>query len=142
MSTEYELNSETIRIPIPQRGEETRPQIDLVKPALWGQQTKLDDPAAVWDFIQRLEKSATVKAFDISVTAESSDGEQNVDYSGSLQPGYDGAAVKALAEKLQELVNGGSLRMSIGSLGFANGQQLLDWLKATGQPFNAAKVSQ
>jgi hypothetical protein len=59
-----------------------------------------------------------------------------------LQPGYDGAAVKALAEKLQELVNGGSLRMSIGSLGFGSGQQLLDWLKATGQPFNAAKVSQ
>jgi hypothetical protein len=142
VSTEYELNSETIRILIPPPGEENRPQIDLVKPALWGQQTKLDDPAAVWDFIQRLEKSATVKAFDISVTAESSDGEQNVDYSGSLQPGYDGAAVKALAEKLQELVNGGSLRMSIGSLGFGSGQQLLDWLKATGQPFNAAKVSQ
>jgi len=142
VSPEYELNSETIRIPIPQRGEETRPQIDLSKPARWVQQTKLDDPAAVWDFILRLEKSVNVTAFDISVMAESSDGEQNVDYSGSLQRGYEGEAVKALAEKLQELVSGGSLRMSIGSLGFANGQQLLDWLKATNQPFNAAKVTQ
>lgn len=142
VSAEYELNSETIRIQIPQRGEEARPQIDLAKPARWGQQTKLDDPAAVWDFIQRLEKSSTIAAFDISLTAESSDGEQNVDYSGSLQRGYDGAAVKALAEKLQELVSGGSLRMSIGSLGFASGQELLDWLKATNQPFNAGRVSQ
>lgn len=142
VSTEYELNSETIRIPIPQRGDEARPQVDLMKPARWAQQTKLDDPASVWDFIQRLEKSSGVTAFDINLTAESSDGEQNVDYSGSLQRGYDGAAVKTLAEKLQELVSEGSLRMSIGSLGFTTGQQLLDWLKTTNQPFNAAKVSQ
>ena len=96
----------------------------------------------MWDFIQRLEKTQSVLAFDISMTAESGDGEQNVDYSGSLQPGYDGAAVKGLAEKLQELVSGGSLRMSIGSLAFATGQELLDWLKATNQSFNATKVSQ
>jgi hypothetical protein len=142
VSADYELNSEIIRIQIPQRGEDTRPQIDLTKPARWVQQTKLDDPAAVWNFIQRLEKSPTVSAFDISVTVESSDGEQNVDYSGSVQRGYDGEAIKALAEKLQDFVSGGSLRMSIGSLGFENGQELLDWLKATNQPFNATKVSQ
>ena len=142
VSSEYELNSEIIRIMIPQRGEEARPQIDATKPARWVQQTKLDDPAAVWDFIQKLEKSTTIRAFDISLTAESSDGEQNVDYAGSIQLGYDGAAVKTLVEKLQELVSEGSLRMSVGSLGFATGQHLLDWLRDTNQQFNATKVSQ
>ena len=33
-------------------------------------------------------------------------------------------------------------RMAIGSLAFTSGQALLDWLKATNQAFNAAKVRQ
>ena len=139
---DYELNSETIRIPVPQRGEDARPLIDLAKPARWNHQAKLDDPGAVWDIIQRLEKAPSVRAFDISLTAESSDGEQNIDYSGSVKGGYDGLALKTLAEKLQELVSNGSLRMTIGSLGFSTGQGLLDWLKSTNQQFNAAKLAQ
>ena len=51
-------------------------------------------------------------------------------------------ALKSVADKLQEIVGSGSLRMTIGSLGFPTGQALLDWLKATNQPFNAVKVSQ
>ena len=86
--------------------------------------------------------AAGVSAYDISLTAESSDGQQNVEYSGALDGGYDAAALKSVAEKLQEIVGGGSLRMTIGSLGFPTGQALLDWLKATNQPFNLAKVTQ
>ena len=40
------------------------------------------------------------------------------------------------------MVGGGGLRMTAGSLAFPAGQALLDWLKATNQPFNAAKVRQ
>lgn len=87
--------------------------------------------------------SATgVRAHDISLTAESSDGQQNVDYSGALNDGYDAAAARAVAEKLREIVQDGSLRMTAGSLAFPTGQALLDWLKTTNQPFNVAKVSQ
>jgi hypothetical protein len=141
VSTGYDLNSDAIRIAIPQKGQE-RPPIDPILPARWTQQTKLDDAGAVWDFIQRLELAAGVSVYDISLTAESSDGQQNVEYSGALDGGYAAAAVKSVADKLQEVVGGGSLRMTIGSLGFPTGQALLDWLKATNQPFNAAKVSQ
>ena len=81
-------------------------------------------------------------AHDISLTAESTDGQQNVEYSGALDSGYDAVAVKAIAQKLQDIVSGGGLRMTMGSLAFPTGQALLDWLKATNQPFNAAKVSQ
>ena len=137
----YNLNSATIRIPIPQKGEEDR-TLDPTLPARWTQQTKLDDSGAVWDFIQRLAKAAGTSAYDISLTAESSDGQQNVEYSGALEGGYDAAALKSVAEKLQEIVSGGSLRMIIGSLGFPTGQALLDWLKATNQTFNLAKVTQ
>jgi Protein of unknown function (DUF499)/Chitobiase/beta-hexosaminidase C-terminal domain len=137
----YDVNSEIIRIPIPQIGHEER-TLDAAIPARWIQQTKLDDSGVVWDFIVRLEGTLGVSAYDVSLTAESTDGQQNVEYSGALAGGYDAAALKSVAEKLQEIVGGGSLRMTIGSLGFPTGQALLDWLKATNQPFNLAKVIQ
>ena len=141
-ASEYGLSSETIRITIPQQGGVERPSIDLIAPARWTQQTKLDDATAVWDTIGRLEKAGSVLAHDISLTAESADGQQNVEYSGALEGGYDAPAVKAIAQKLQDIVSEGSLRMAIGSLAFPSGQALLDWLKATNQAFNAAKVRQ
>lgn len=141
VSTSYTINSETLRIPIPQKGEEER-TLDPAIPAKWNQQTKIDDSGAVWDLIGRLEKAGNVLAFDISITAESSDGAQNVEYSGALDGGYGAAAIKSVAEKLQEIVGGGGLRMTIGSFSFPTGQALLDWLKAIHQPFDLAKVTQ
>lgn len=138
----FDLSSEPARVVIPQAGQPDRLPIDLVLPARWTQVTKLDDSGAVWDFITRLEKAAGVTAHEISLTADSSDGLQNLEYSGAVEAGYDAAAAKSIAERLQEFVSGGTLRMSIGSLAFPNGQALLDWLRATNQAFNAAKVSQ
>jgi hypothetical protein len=136
----YNLSSETLRITIPQAG--TGAQIDLTQPARWTQQTKLDDPGAVWDFLQRLEGSAGVLAHDISLTAESADGRQNIDYAGSLEAGYDAAAAQELAKQLQAIVSEGGLRMIVGSLAFPTGQALLDWLRETNQTFNPTKVRQ
>ena len=141
VATAYNINSETIRIPIPQKGQEER-TLDPAIPARWNQLTKLDDAGATWDVIQRLENARGVTAYDISLTAESSDGQQNIEYSGAVDSGYDAAMLKSVAEKLQEIVSSGSLRMTIGSLGFTTGQALLDWLKATNQPFNLSKVTQ
>jgi len=137
----YNLNSETVRIPIPQPGQEER-TLDPAIPARWKQQTRLDDSGTLWDFIQRLAQATGVTAYDISLTTESSDGQQNIEYSGALEDGYNSLTLGTVVEKLQEIVSGGTLRMTVGSLGFPTGQVLLDWLKATNQPFNLAKVSQ
>ena len=83
-----------------------------------------------------------VTAYEISLTAESDDGQQNVDFSGAIETGYSAADLQHIANKLQDLVNGGSLRMTIGALGFVTGQALLDWLRASNQPFVFAKVKQ
>ena len=141
VASAYGLNSEIVRVPIPQKGQEEH-TLDPEIPASWDQKTKCDDSGAAWDFIQRLENAAGVAVYDISLTAESSDGRQNVEYSGAMEGGYDGAALKSVAEKLQEIVSGASLRMTIGSLLFPTGQALLDWLRATSQPFDIAKVTQ
>ncbi|MBV5330829.1 hypothetical protein JZU69_00025, partial [bacterium] len=94
------INSEPVRITIPQRGAAARPEIDPAAPARWTQSTRLDDAGAVWDFIARLEQSPTIRAHAIGLTAESADGHQNVEYSGALEAGYDAAALKAVAQRL------------------------------------------
>jgi Protein of unknown function (DUF499)/Chitobiase/beta-hexosaminidase C-terminal domain len=140
----YAISSETVRIPIPQVGDKGAkgPKIDLEKPAAWKQLKRLDDSTAVWDFITRLELKVGTIAYDLHLTAESEDGHQSVDYSGALVSGYDASGVKALADKLQDLVSGGSLRLSVGRMGFPTGQALLDWLKENNQPFDISKVTQ
>jgi hypothetical protein len=141
VASTFGMNSETVRISIPQPGQTER-TLDPAIPVRWNQQTRLDDVGTVWDFIQRLEQVSGVSAHDIGLTAESSDGQQSVDYSGALDVGYDAAAIRSVADKLQEIVGDSSLRMTVGSLGFPTGQMLLDWLRATNQPFNQSRVIQ
>jgi hypothetical protein len=137
----YSLTSQAIVQDIPKRGEEAR-TIDATRPARWQKLSKLDDSGSVWDLITRLEQTAGVVAYDVQLSATSSNGEQIVDYTGSLASGYGGAELKAVATKLQDIVQDGSLRMEIGELGFPTGQALIDWLNAANEPFNLSYVSQ
>lgn len=137
---DYDLKSDIVVVQIPQRGKEVF-NLDVKLPAKWTQLTKLDDSAAVWEFIRGME-GAGITAYDMSLNSTSSDGKQNLDYSGTIESGYSIAAVKAVADKVQDIVGVGSLRMIVGAIKFGSGQQLLDWLRSTGQSFNAAKVIQ
>lgn len=137
---DYDINSETTRIPIPQRGQ--GPTIDPAIPAKWKGPIRLDDTGGVWDFIQRLGDFPGTSCHDIGLTAESADGQQNIEFSGALEVGYDTAALRALAEKMQDIVQAGSLRMTVGAIGFPTGQALLDWLRASNIPFDPTRVVQ
>ena len=141
VASAYGIASEVLRVGVPQPGKEG-PQLDTQKPARWNHRMKFDDSGGVWDLLKRLEDAANVLVYDIQLTAESDDGFQHVEYSGAVETGYDAASIKATADKLQELAGTGSLRMTLGSLGFPTGQALLDWLKATNQSFDLAKVAQ
>lgn len=137
----YGLNSENLRITIPQPGKEA-PSLDPHIPARWNQRLRLDDAGSVWDFIQRLDAASSVQVFDVGLTAESADGLQHIEYSGAAEAGYGAASLKGSADKMQEIVGSGNLRLVVGSLGFPTGQALLDWLKASSQSFDIAKVAQ
>jgi hypothetical protein len=140
----HALASPPVTISIPQKGEETR-RIDPIKPAVWRGVIRFDDAGTTWDFIRRLEAvtpAGSVKAHDVRLAAESEDGSQVAEYQGSIEGGYTGGAIKAVAEALQTLSGRGSLRLTAGSLGFATGQGLLDWLRATNQPVDMDKVVQ
>lgn len=133
--------SEIIRIPIPQRGDEG-PKVDPRIPARWIQRLKFDEPGQVWDFLQRLNGTPTISAYDVSLTVENSDGSQHLEFTGAMEGGYTADTLKSYANSLQELVGAGSLRLTVGSLGFSTGQHLLDWLKTNNQPFDVSKVRQ
>ena len=138
----YSLTSQQIVQDVPKRGDEGG-TIDRTRPARWQKVSKLDDSGAVWDLITRLEQIAGVAAYDVQLSATSSNnGEQIVDYTGSLASGYGGTELKSVATKLQDIVQDGSLRMEIGELGFPTGQALIDWLNAAKVPFNLSYVSQ
>ena len=142
VAQDYGMSSETVRVSIPQRGEQDR-QVDPAIPARWKKTTRFDDSGAVWDFITRLEAATGVLAFDIALTAESADGCQSLEYSGAIEGGFGGTALREVANKLQEIVSaGGALRLSVGSIGFATGQGLLDWLRQTSQTFDPSYISQ
>jgi hypothetical protein len=134
-------SSETVRITIPKKGDDG-PKLDPNIPARWKHTQRLDDPGQVWDFIQKLADASSISAYDVSLTAESSDGQQHIDFTGALESGYTAESLKKVALQLQELVGSGSLRMTIGSLGFVTGQLLLDWLRANNQQFDINKVRQ
>jgi len=138
---DYNLNSEVLPIQIPQRGEEDR-GIDPHRPARWKQHIKLDETGQAWDYIQRLSSTPGVIAHEISFTGTSANGLQSIEFSGALDSGYDGQTMRDIADKIQELAQGDSLRMTVGAMVFPTGQALLDWLQATKQPFNIDKVEQ
>jgi hypothetical protein len=140
----HEMASAPITISIPQKGEEAR-SIDPIKSAIWSSPTRFDDAAAVWDFIRRLEAvtpTNSVKALDIQLNAESAEGHQLIDYTGSIDGGYTAATLKTIADSLQNLSGSGTLRLTVSSLSFTTGQGLLDWLRATNQSVDMDKVTQ
>jgi len=143
ISSEYSLNSETIKIQIPQGASgSSDTSIDKTQPATWASKTKLDEAGAVWDFIGKLEKTNQAIVHDITLTAESDDGNVVLDYAGSKEEGYGAAEVKDIAEQLQKMVGSGTLRMTLAKTKFSTGQELLDWLKQTDQSFDLNKISQ
>lgn len=137
----YDLNSEQIRVQIPQKGEETR-TVDPQIPAKLKFQQKFDDTGAVWNFIEQLGKTSGVTVNDISLTAESANGQQHVEFMGAADAGYDAGALKSLADRLVETAGEGALRMQVSTFNFAAGQDLLDWLRANKLPFEQHRVTQ
>lgn len=137
----YDLSSEPVRAQIPQKGEEAR-VVDPAIPAKYRLQQRLDDTGAVWNFVEQMGENPGMRVNEISLTAESADGLQHVEFIGSPDSGYDEKELRSLADQLVLLAGEGSLRMQVSSLNFATGQSLLDWLRARKMPVEQHRVVQ
>lgn len=137
------LSSEVRKITIAQKDEAGGGEsFDKTAPTTWKGKTNGDDSGKVWQLIDALAMYSDVRARTVSLTAESADGEQLLDFAGSRDSGYSAEELRTLANQLQELSGPGSLRLKINQLEFLTGQKLLDWLRDRNEPFESHKATQ
>jgi hypothetical protein len=132
-------SSTETRVNIPRKGD-TGPSLDPTRPAKYRKVMKLDDSGAVWQFVGQLEKSPQLLIDRIQCVLESADSKQSLDFSRTNP--MDGLALKAILEKLQQVVEGGTLRLQYSVIHFPTGQALLDWIRANNLQFDPTAVEQ
>jgi ubiquinone biosynthesis protein UbiJ len=107
--------------------------IEPTKPLTWNahQQETLSAKAA-FDFIERLIKyEGTVQGVIIDVFANDESASLSYSAEGSTQ--YTGEEIKTLLEKLQGVMNGSKVSISVEEVKFQRGQLLIDWLAEVGR---------
>jgi hypothetical protein len=116
--------------------------IEPSKPLTWNthQQGTLSAKAA-FDFIERLIKfKGTVQGVIIDVFANDESASLSYSAEGSTQ--YTGEEIKTLLEKLQGVMKGSQVSISVEEVKFQLGQQLTDWLAEVGRQLQPGEVRQ
>ena len=116
--------------------------IEPSKPLTWNthQQGTLSAKAA-FDFIERLIKfEGTVQGVIIDVFANDESASLSYSAEGSTQ--YTGEEIKTLLEKLQGVMKGSQVSISVEEVKFQRGQQLTDWLAEVGRQLQPGEVRQ
>ncbi len=140
----YGIESEELRIPIQEHGNDDGQELAPDLPAEWTSAMKLDSAGDVWAYIEALKQSTGTSAHDIQIllSNESTDCEESVEFMGSAASGYDGATLEALVEKLRSVVAQGRLTMRVGTMRFRTGTALMDWHKAGSIRYDPNRVKQ
>lgn len=116
--------------------------IDPLKPLTWDvhQQGTLSAKAA-FDFIERLIKfEGTVQGLIMDVFAN--DDSASLTYSTESSTKYKGEEIKTILEKLQGVMNGSQVSISVEEVRFQRGQQLIDWLAEVGRQLQPGEIRQ
>lgn len=116
--------------------------IEPLKPLTWNthQQGTLS-AKAVFDFIERLIKfKGTVQGVIIDVFANDESASLSYSAEGSTQ--YTGEEIKTLLEKLQGVMKGSQVSISVEEVKFQRGQLLIDWLAEVGRQLQPGEVRQ
>ena len=116
--------------------------IEPTKPLIWnvGQLGTLS-AKAVFDFIERLIKyQGTAHSLIMDVFAN--DESAVITYSTEGSSIYTGEEIKAVLEKLQGVMKGSQVSISIEEVKFQRGQQLIDWFREVGHQIQPGEVRQ
>jgi hypothetical protein len=116
--------------------------IEPSRPLTWDTRPlgNLSAKAAV-DFIEYLIKfEGTVQGVIIDVFAN--DDSASLSYSAEGSTKYTGEEIKTIKEKLQSVMNGSQVSISIEEVKFQRGQQLIDWLAEVGRQLQPGEVRQ
>lgn len=116
--------------------------IEPAKPLTWNtrEQGNLSAKAA-FDFIERLIKfEGTMQGVIIDVFAN--DESASLTYSAEGSTKFTGEEIKMLLEKLQGVMNGSHVSISVEEVKFQRGQQLIDWLAEMNRQLHPGEVRQ
>ncbi len=116
--------------------------IEPAKPLTWNtrEQGNLSAKAA-FDFIERLIKfEGTMQGVIIDVFAN--DESASLTYSAEGSTKFTGEEIKMLLEKLQGVMNGSQVSISVEEVKFQRGQQLIDWLAEMNRQLHPGEVRQ
>ena len=96
---------------------------------------------AAFDFIDRLIKfEGTAQGLILDVFAN--DDSASLNYSGEGSTKYSGEEIKTLLEKLQGVMKGSQVSISVEEVKFQRGQLLIDWLAEVGRQLQPGEVHQ
>ncbi|WP_026223744.1 DUF499 domain-containing protein [Methylosarcina fibrata] len=116
--------------------------IEPSKPLTWHtQQQGTLSAKAAFDFIERLVKyEGTVQGVIIDVFAN--DESASLTYSTEGSTKYTGEEIKTVLAKLQGVMKGSQVSISVEEVKFQRGQQLTDWLAEVGRQLQPGEVRQ
>ncbi|WP_431064813.1 DUF499 domain-containing protein [Methylotuvimicrobium sp.] len=116
--------------------------IEPTKPLTWNTRNLRSLSAkAAFDFIDRLIKfEGTAQGLIIDVFAN--DETASINYSAEGSAKYSGENIKSILEKLQGVMKGSQVSISIEEVKFQRGQQLIDWLAEIGRQLQPGEVRQ
>ena len=96
---------------------------------------------AVFDFIERLIKYEGV-AHGIIIDVFANDDSASVSYSAEATARFSGEQIKKILEKLQAVMEGSQVSLSVEQVKFEKGQQLIDWLAEIGRQVQPGEIAQ
>lgn len=116
--------------------------IEPAKPLTWNTRDQGNLSAkAAFDFIERLIKfEGTMQGVIIDVFAN--DDSASLTYSAEGSTKYTGEEIKTLLEKLQGVMKGSQVSISVEEVKFQRGQQLIDWLAQMNRQLQPGEVRQ
>lgn len=116
--------------------------IEPLKPLTWNTRSQSGLSAKpVFDFIDRLIKfEGIAKGLIIDVFAN--DDSASISFSAEGSTKYTGEEIKIILEKLQSVMKGSQVSISIEEVKFQQGQQLIDWLAEVGLQLQPGEIRQ
>lgn len=116
--------------------------IDPTKPLTWNTRNLRSLSAkAAFDFIERLIKFEGI-AQGVIIDVFANDESASINYSAEGSAQYNGEDIKAILEKLQGVMKGSQVSISVEDVKFQRGQQLIDWLAEIGRQLQPGEVRQ
>ena len=116
--------------------------IEPTKPLTWNTRNLRSLSAkAAFDFIERLIKFEGI-AQGVIIDVFANDESASINYSAEGSAKYSGEDIKAILEKLQGVMKGSQVSISVEEVKFQRGQQLIDWLAEIGRQLQPGEVRQ